>query len=90
MVYLKLKIVIFILHFHANVFAMDIPLSLETYKKVQAKIEWAAMNSSEIHKGGLISEGVFNLVTSSIIYIKCAKSQFLNSCSLHLNNQPEF
>ena len=76
MVWLKLQFAIFLLYFHSNVFAMDVPLSLETYKKVQAKIEWAAMNSSEIHKGGLISEGVFNLVTSSIIYIKCAKSLF--------------
>ena len=66
MVCLKLQFAIFILCFHSKNFAMDIPLSLETYKNVQAKIEWAAINSSEIHKGGSISEGVFNLVPSSI------------------------
>ena len=66
MVCLKLQYAIFLLYFHSNVFAMDIPISLETYKNVQAKIEWASINSSEIHKGGLISEGFFNLVPSSI------------------------
>ena len=64
MVCLKLQYAIFLLYFHSNVFAMDIPISLETYKNVQAKIEWASINSSEIH--GLISEGFFNLVPSSI------------------------
>ena len=56
---MKLQFAIFILYFHSKIFAMDIPLSLETYKNVQAKIEWAAINSSEIHKGGLISEGAY-------------------------------
>ena len=65
MVCLKLQYAIFLLYFHSNVFAMEVPLSLETYKKVQAKIEWASINSNEIHKGGLISEVVFNLVPSS-------------------------
>ena len=54
MVCLKLQYAIFLLYFHSNVFAMDIPISLETYKNVQAKIEWASINSSEIHKSGLI------------------------------------
>ena len=72
MVWLKLQFAIFLLYFHSNVFAMDVPLSLETYKNVQAKIEWAAINSSEIHKGGLISDGCFQF--DHFLYIKCAKS----------------
>ena len=77
MVCLKLQYAIFLLYFHSNVFAMDIPISLETYKNVQAKIEWASINSSEIHKGGLISEGFFQF--GPFLCIKCAKSLFLNS-----------
>ena len=65
MVCLKLQYAIFLLYFHSNVFAMDIPISLETYKNVQAKIEWTSINSSEIHKGGLISEGVFTVASCS-------------------------
>ena len=64
MVCLKLQFAIFILCFQSTI-AMDLPLSLETYKNVQGKIEMATINSSHIHEGGLISESIFNLSLSS-------------------------
>ena len=70
MVCLKLQFAIFILCFQSTI-AMDLPLSLETYKNIHAIIELATINSSQIHKGGLISESIFNLCP---ILKKSAKS----------------